>query len=71
MRNFFSICSVFELELILFAKGNWKKKKIDFLSFVYFSIHSQNFVGIFPANPHETTTRPLVYARGLKACWIR
>ena len=27
MRNFFSICSVFELELILFAKGNWKRKK--------------------------------------------
>ena len=36
------------------------EKTNDFLCFVYFSIHSQNFVGIFPINPHKTTTRPLV-----------
>ena len=58
-EKFLSIYSVFELELILFAKGNLKKKK-KILCFVYFSIHSQNFMGIFPINPHETTTCPLV-----------
>ena len=36
MSNFFSICSVFELELILFAKGNRKKKKKWFSLFCLF-----------------------------------